>query len=57
MERSGFRLLEKSSPTTYCCLCIVYTVLVVAFAYWPIAFAHMLVVVGLLGTSSIYLLV
>ena len=39
------------------CLRIVYTLLVFAFAYLAIPFSLMLVVVGLLGTSSIYLLV
>ena len=41
----------------HCCLCIVYTLLIVGFAYLSIPFSLILVVVGLLATSSMYLLV
>ena len=38
----------------HCCLFIVYTMLVIVFAYLSIHFSLTIVVVGLLGTSSIF---
>ena len=46
--------LMKVFELLHCCLCIVYTTLVVALAYLSIHFPLTIVVVGLLGTSSIF---
>ena len=56
MKRSGFRLLEDSFATTLLVVCCVYNA--AAVAYLSIPFVIMLVVVvGLLRTSSMYSLV
>ena len=51
------RFLENSIATTFFYLCIVYTLLVVAFAYLSIPFSHAAFVVGLLIASSMYVCV
>ena len=47
---------SRTLSRLHCCLCSLFTLLAVAFAYLLIPFSLMLVVVGLLGTNSMSLL-